>query len=465
MKKYLTLLAITSAMLFSCDKDWTKTEANIDEFERIALEDLKEKRDQYKWKKESEIQGESREVLNRYFAELTEYKKKAWLNGGDEVGQKPMFYFWFADWSATPGFPRSWLQAIPDSVACVSIWGGLGGKRPSEFTPEQKKDIEIFQQKGSAILMCWQTPSVGTALPGKKDGSIDGYRYFREKYPFETHYEKWPEIYARELSRYIIVLGFDGYDVDWETCGDHDQTLIGDEKKKAIPLMVEDNNFENIAKFVKEMAKYFGPVGENHYVKTQADREANLKSLFDANTPGFDPNEKEFIDEFKPDLASDYFKKRYYFCADVPCGVAPIFGKNSQTPLGVADNVFAIYFDKHFMQDYTANGVNMSGIRPPMLGGPHYNSTSANYQAGGFGVIAQKARDIKAKKVWGFGAYHGGTDYPKSSDDPQFQVYMSNNGVKRNYNHYAWTREAIRIADPRDSYFNTKEFDQVIITP
>ncbi|MDO5105433.1 glycoside hydrolase family 18 [Capnocytophaga sp.] len=452
MKKYIIGLAVASIVLTSCDKDWTKSEADIESFEKIALEDLKEKRDQYKWTKESEITGESKAVMDKYFAELTEYKKKAWLNGGDEVGQKPMFYFWYADWNATPGIPKSWLQSIPDSVTCVSIWGGLGGKRPSELTPEQKKDIEVFHQKGSAILMCWQTPSVGIALPGKKDGSIDGYRYFREKYPFDTRYEKWAEIYARELSRYIIALDFDGYDVDWETCGDHRKDLTEEEAKKSIPLMVDHQNPDsNIAKFVREMAKYFGPVGAEHTVKTQQERERNLQALFDAGTAGFDPKETELIEELKPFLPKNYLTKRYYFCADVPCGVARVF-----------ETEFEQHFDKHFMQDYTIGGV---GTHIKQLGGKLYNSTSANYQSGGFGVVPAKARAISNKQIWGFGAYHGGTDYGKSSDDPQFQVYMSSNGVKRKYNHYAWTREAIRIADPRPSYFNTKEFDQVIITP
>lgn len=447
MKKYITILSVLSVVFTSCNKEWTTTEANVENFEKIALDDLKEKRDQFKWAKESEITGESRAVMDKYYEMLTEYKKKAWLNGGDEVGQKPMFYFWFADWSATPGIPRSWLQSVPDSVTCISIWGGLGGKRPSELTLEQKKDIEIFHQKGSSILMCWQTPSVGTSLPGKKDGSVDGYKYFRQKYPFATHYEKWAELYARELSRYIIALDFDGYDVDWETCGDHGST-----SDEGTPLMQDYNNpNSNIAKFVREMAKYFGPVGPNHTVKTQEERENNLRALFEPNTSGFDPKEAEFIEEFKPNLPKNYLTKRYYFCADVPCQVAAVFREE-----------FEQHFDKHFLQDYTVKGI---GSHIEQLGGKYYNSTSANYQAGGFNVIYDKAKAIRDKKIWGFGAYHGGTDYPKSSDDPQFQVYMSENNVNRKYNHYAWTREAIRIADPRPSYFNTKEFDQVIITP
>ena len=92
--------------------------------------------------------------------------------------------------------------------------------RPETLTDNHKKDIEIFHKKGSAILMCWQTPGVGLGLPATKEG-VSGYQNFHNKYPYPECYEQWPAIYARELARYIIAMDFDGYDVDWETCGDH----------------------------------------------------------------------------------------------------------------------------------------------------------------------------------------------------------------------------------------------------
>lgn len=461
MKKYIISLGVISLAFTSCEK-WTNSESIRDDFEKVALENLKEVKNEAKWEKEAEIAAESKLALEDYWQQLTQYKQSAWLNGGDAVGQKPMFYFWFdgSAWTATEGIPKSWLQSLPDSLTAVSIWGGLGGIRPDQLSENRKKDIEIFQKKGSKILMCWQTPSVGTALPGKlNDPSSDGFRYFREKYPFDTHYNRWPELYARELSRYIIALGLDGYDVDWETCGDH-----GSVSAEGTPLMMSTNNYENIGKFVTEMAKYFGPVGADHMVQTQAEREANLVALFNPETAGFDPREREFIEEMKPFLKADYAQKRYYFCADVPCGVPPIFGRHSLTPImPISGNVFAKYFDKHYMQDYTVNGVNTSGSFPPMLGGPWYNSTTANYQAGRFDVVKGKAEAVAAKKVWGYGAYHGATDYANTGDGGVFKNFFPT--INRKYNRYAFTREAIRIADPRPSYFNTKEIDPIIILP
>ena len=221
MKKYITFVAMVSALV-ACNKDWTEPKANIEDFEKSAIEDLKNKRDNAKWIAESERTEENKKALDAYWAQLREYKQKTWLNTGEAGGQKPMVYFWFSGgfWTTQKGFAKTWLQSIPDSVSCISFWGGLG-TRPEHLTENQKFDLDIFHKKGSTVLMCWQTPSVGLGLPVSKDGKTSGYDLFHQKYPFKECKDQWSEIYARELARYIIVMGLDGYDVDWETCGDH----------------------------------------------------------------------------------------------------------------------------------------------------------------------------------------------------------------------------------------------------
>ncbi|WP_314235942.1 MULTISPECIES: hypothetical protein [Capnocytophaga] len=448
MKKFVyTLLALTIGFT-SCSK-WTETESNAEDFEKAALEDLKNKRDGAKWLAEAERTQENKKALEAYWAQLRDYKQKAWLNTGAAGGQVPMVYFWFdgPTWQPVKGIARGWLQAVPDSVVAISIWGGTN-MRPETLTPNHKKDIEVFHKKGSAILMCWQTPGVGLGLPATKDG-LSGYKNFRNKYPYTECYNQWGELYARELARYIIAMDFDGYDVDWETCGDH-----GTVTEEGTPFMVDENDENsNLGKFVKEMAKYFGPVGADHAVKTQAEREANLKALFDASTAGFHAKEKEYIDEFKPYLPANYLTKRYYFCADVPCRVAAIF----------RDANFPKYFDKHFLQDYAVDGV---GTHIQHLGGKYYNSTSANYQAGNFRVMINKGKAVKRGEIWGLGAYHGQSDYAVTNEsDAHFKKYLQDNNIKRKYLHYAWTREAIRIANPRPDYSGYKEMEPTIILP
>ncbi len=443
MKRVLAITALF-ALLISCNKEWTETKSKAEEFEELAIKDLIEKRDKFKWEAEAEVIKSSKEALEVYWASLREYKRRSWLNTGKEGGQKPFFYSWHAGdaWKAEKGVPKTWLQSIPDSLTCISLWGGFG-KRPSEMTENQKKDLEIFHKKGSAVLLCWQTSAPGLGIPGSKDGEVNGWEHFRAKYPCDKGNDKWGEIYARELARYIIACGFDGYDVDWETCGDHGQVTDCGHR-----FMVSDR--EDFNAFVKEIAKYFGPVGEEFATKTQEERETNIKKLFEADTEGFNPNEKEFIDDFKPYLPADYMTKRYYLCADIPCGIPDLLRDH-----------FKVYFDKHFMQDYRSVGVG--GIH--QLGGANYNSTSVSYEMGTEYNMITKARAVAAGEVWGIGAYHGEVGFGINSSNGRFQQYLKNNGITRKYNYYPWFREAMRIADPRPVYPAGNENIKIIITP
>ena len=81
MKKFVyTLLALTIGFT-SCSK-WTETESKAEDFEKAALEDLKNKRDAAKWLAEAERTEENKKALEAYWAQLREYKQKAWLNTG-----------------------------------------------------------------------------------------------------------------------------------------------------------------------------------------------------------------------------------------------------------------------------------------------------------------------------------------------------------------------------------------------
>lgn len=451
MKKYIITIFTIGLTLVACNK-WTETESNTEKFENIALDNLREVRDGIKWQTEAEQTEEAKKALDVYWQQLREYKDKAWLNTGENGGQKPMFYYWYAGtmWRAEDGLPRTWLQSIPDSITCISLWGGLA-IRPTQLTENMKKDLEIFHKKGSKVLTCYQVSAVGLGLPGGKNAEgkdISGWEYFRQKYPCDTDYDKWPEIYAREIARHIIALGLDGFDIDWEpACGDH-----GSDRNRCGHNFVRQDAGEHMDRFIKEIGKYFGPVGNNHLVKNQTDREANIKTLFEASTAGYHSNEKVFIDEFKPHLPSDYATKRYYLCADVPCGayLSEIFTETG---------LFEIYFDKHFVQDY-GNGVSTGRFIPS--GKAEYNSTGAEYERGQWNTLPSKAKAIKERRVWGFAGYHGEMDYENSYESAN---YKNSWKFPAKYKNYACTRALIRESDPRPTYANTKELDVIIIKP
>ena len=52
-----------------------------------------------------------------------------------------------------------------------------------------------------------------------------------------------------------------------------------------------------------------------------------------------------------------------------------------------------------------------------------------------------------------------------NESDAFFKKYLEDNNIKRKYLHYAWTREAIRLANPRPDYSGYKEMEPTIILP
>ncbi|WGU67624.1 glycoside hydrolase family 18 [Capnocytophaga canimorsus] len=113
--------------------------------------------------KEKEAQTKADEENNKaweaYYKMLREYKQKAWK------GEKPFTYFFYSGWATVEGIDKSWLQALPDTLTAVSIWGGYA-KEPQELTENQIYDLEMFHHKGGTVFTCYQVSNVGLGLPG-----------------------------------------------------------------------------------------------------------------------------------------------------------------------------------------------------------------------------------------------------------------------------------------------------------
>lgn len=71
MKKIVYTLLILTTVFTSCNK-WTETEDNKDDFEKAALENLKEKRDAAKWIAEAERTEENKKALDAYWKMLSD---------------------------------------------------------------------------------------------------------------------------------------------------------------------------------------------------------------------------------------------------------------------------------------------------------------------------------------------------------------------------------------------------------
>ena len=428
MKKFVyTLLALTIG-LTSCSK-WTETESNAEDFERAALEDLKNKRDAAKWLAEAERTQENKKALEAYWAQLREYKQKAWAN----QGEKPFIYMWWTGWRAVDGLDRSWLQSIPDTTTAISLWGGYG-KQPADMTENEKYDLDIFHKKGSKVFLCWQVSNVGLGLPS--EGKENGFTRFRQKYGEEKTADNETfrcQIYARDLARYIIACGFDGFDIDWEpNIGNHNRSGYNE---FASGTSVNGYN-QNMNTFIAEIGKYFG----DKYSGDQ--RKQYLRELFDENHSGYHEKEKEYIRAYKPFFEKgNYVEKKYYL----------LYDGERQLNFTLNDE----YISKYIMQDYGSSRVDNT-----FTSNKHKSVSTSEFEQGQFKSIIGKAEAAKQKRVGGVGSYHGEIDFSTSAEDVAFKSYLQEKKIEgRKYKHYAWMREATRIIDPRstDEYKNFKE--------
>ncbi|MDO5105973.1 endoglycosidase [Capnocytophaga sp.] len=397
-------------------------------------EEAKEKESEEK-KLQDQATAEEQKAWDAYYKMLRDYKQKAWK------GEKPFVYYFYSGWSAVDGIDKTWLQALPDTLTAVSIWGGFG-KEPDELTKNQVYDIQMFRQKGGSVFTCYQVSNVGLGLPGGLDA-------FTKKYGRDRAAEQETErvkIYARDLARHIIALDFDGFDIDWEpTVGDH----RGGYAEFAGRGAYNTNGYHaNMITFIKELGKYFG----TKY--TGEERKKHLRNLFDENFAGYHPGEKDFIAKYKP-----YFEKhnavdkKFYL----------LFDGEFFTMTEEMDS----YFDKYVMQDYGRADelghylrAQNAGSQPPSYYPPVTKASStAEFEKGHFTDLIRKAKVYK-KNNGGVSAYKGELDIATNVDDITFVNYLRNNNIKgRKYTRFAWTREAIRIMDPRspEDYKDFKE--------
>lgn len=252
MKK--TIYAILGVILFSvASSSCSKVEPiDVDDIPQASLLD----RDMKRWAKEKELQKQQdeddaayqariKEMYDKYYESIRAYKKDP---------KHKIVYGWFRSdlWKAQDGAPDTFLSNLPDSVDCVSIWGGI-----DEFGEDDPRweDLRIAQEvKGLRVILCWQTGTSGLGLKG-------GPEAFNERHKGKNSVEK-AVAYAQELTAHIKKLNLNGYDIDWEP-------NVGDHGSGCHNLYHNcDNPSEDAAPiraFIEEMGKNFGPKASSGY--------------------------------------------------------------------------------------------------------------------------------------------------------------------------------------------------------
>ncbi len=160
-----------------------------------------------------------------YFRNLRAYKSVMF--------ERQVAFGWFGGWTGSGSSMVSRLNAIPDSVDIVALWGNMWHR--DKMTPEKVEDLRTVREvKGTRVLVTTLLGWTGKELPNIPE-------------------EDWPEgqegliAYAKALAEEVIDLGFDGLDIDYEP------TIGGPEDVRGCP------RGEDMVVFVKELGKYLGP--------------------------------------------------------------------------------------------------------------------------------------------------------------------------------------------------------------
>ncbi|HJD75757.1 MAG TPA: glycoside hydrolase family 18 [Bacteroides reticulotermitis] len=214
-------------------------------------------------KKEFEHLGGLNTIDNQeseqYYADL-----RAWKATAENYG-RPVSFGWFSNWSPEGAIRKGYLASLPDSIDMISMWSA-----PFELNEAKIADKNIYQQKkGGKIFVCYILHNIGTGITPKSvseevqaenpEASSDDLtkliKKATEEYWGFTSGVKGPEDHIASIQRYskalvdtIVIMGYDGLDIDWEPNGggDGDGSLKGAGGKYLHYL-------------VEEVGKYFGP--------------------------------------------------------------------------------------------------------------------------------------------------------------------------------------------------------------
>lgn len=184
--KYIHLLLL-SLLFCTCNSDWTDVET------KKAVHPLEKTED--------------------YFKNLRAYKSI--------MSERQVAFGWFGGWTAKGPSMVTRLQAVPDSVDIISIWG-----KYSDLDKLQQEDLKYVQDvlgtKVTFTIFAHEVPA-----------------------PFEATTEG-VELYAKALADTMYKYNYDGIDLDYEPGYGGVGPLVG-------------HNNSLMKDFVTALSKYFGP--------------------------------------------------------------------------------------------------------------------------------------------------------------------------------------------------------------
>lgn len=166
-----------------------------------------------------------------YYAALRAYKES----------DHSIAFGWFSEWDEGNAATTNMLQAVPDSMDVISLWGNF------ELTPKKKADLDfVTKVKGTKVILCSFIAEVGCLFtPAEHTGSLEEQKAYwgwvdGDDDAIHNSIIKW----TKAISDSLYATGYCGIDIDYEP-GEYGGSLC--------------QNSKYFTWFVEEMGKYIGP--------------------------------------------------------------------------------------------------------------------------------------------------------------------------------------------------------------
>lgn len=166
-----------------------------------------------------------------YYEALREFKKS----------EHSVSFGWFSEWDEGDASTTNMLQAVPDSMDIISLWGSF------ELTPKKKADLDfVTKVKGTKVVLCSFIGEVGCLFtPSEYTVSIEKQKEYwgwvdGDDEAIHNSIIKW----TKAISDSLYATGYCGIDIDYEP-GEYGGSLC--------------KNSQYFTWFVEEMGKYIGP--------------------------------------------------------------------------------------------------------------------------------------------------------------------------------------------------------------
>ncbi|MDE7128098.1 MAG: endo-beta-N-acetylglucosaminidase, partial [Bacteroidales bacterium] len=130
-----------------------------------------------------------------------------------KASEHSISFGWFSEWDEGDASTTNMLQAVPDSMDVISLWGSF------ELTPKKKADLDfVTKVKGTKVVLCSFIGEVGCLFtPAEYAGNVEAQKEYwgwvdGDNEAIHNSIIRW----TKAISDSLYATGYCGIDIDYE---------------------------------------------------------------------------------------------------------------------------------------------------------------------------------------------------------------------------------------------------------